>query len=167
MSQDAGPGDAASLAAAAVGARVVDSIMGDLTGEGRDDALLVIEVPPPAYAGACRALEVALMQRDATGRLRKVATNARLLTCGPYGAVSGYLRAEPGAFTVFDQGRDGGTVAEYRFVYDKRSREWFAASLVRCVADAGTGRTDRQELTVGDFGRVSFERFDPVRLPSP
>lgn len=166
MSQDAGPGDAASLAAAAVGARVVDSIMGDLTGEGWDDALLVIAVASAAHSGAHQTLEIALIRRDATGRLRKVATNARLLTCGPYGAVSGYLRAEPSAFTVVDQGSDGGTVAEYRFVYDKRSREWFAASLVRCVADAVTGRTDRQELTVGDFGRVSFERFDPVRLPS-
>lgn len=161
ISQDTGPGDAATLVAVAIGVRVVDSILGDLTGEGRDIALLVIEVPPKAHIGPPHTLEVALMQRDATGRLRRVATNSRLITGRSCAATPGYLQAEPGVFTVVDPG------AEYRFFYDMQGQEWVAGSVVRCVADAGTGRIDRQELTPGDFGRITFERFDPVRLPLP
>lgn len=154
MPQDDGPQGSSLLAAVALGAQVVDSIMGDLTGEGRDDALLVIALSPTASAETRPTLEVAMMQRDAGGRLRKVASNTRLLTCGPDSASSTYIRAERGAFTIVDPGGPGSTGAEYRFIYDGQRREWLADSVQR----------QGEILTATAFGRIDFARFDPQNL---
>lgn len=155
--------DAALLTTVALGARVVDSTMGDLTGEGRDDALLVID-PATTSAETPRRLEVVLMQRDAAGQLHKVASNARLISYAPPDATADYIRSDPASFTIVDPDMPGTPGAEYRFVYDRSSGEWIAETVSRSVVDSKTGNVLKQELTSRDFGLIEFGQFDPGKL---
>lgn len=164
MAQHAPDGSTAALAAAALGAKVVDSIMGDLTGEGRDDALLVVDRARGGMASARHPLEVVLMRREADGRPRRTAANARLLSCGPCATTGGWLRAQAGSFTVVDAGA-GEMRAEYRFDYDRHARVWRITHVSRRIVDPHTGHERQQELSVRDAGGASFARFDPARLP--
>lgn len=155
--------DAALLATVALGARVVDSVMGDLTGEGRADALLVID-PATTSAETPRRLEVVLMERDAKGQLRKVASNARLISCEPSGAAPDFIRTDPGSFTIVDPGSPNGAGAEYRFVYDRSGAAWMAEKVSRTVIDGKTSGPRKRDLTLREFGRVNFVDFDPEKL---
>ena len=164
MAQHAPDGSTAALAAAALGAKVVDSIMGDLTGEGRDDGLLVVDHARDGMVSARHPLAVVLMRREADGRLRRAAANARLLSCGPCATTGGWLRAQAGSFTVVGAGA-GEMRAEYRFDYDRHARVWHVAHVLRRIVDPHTGHERQQELSARDAGGASFARFDPARLP--
>lgn len=162
IAQQVAADGASPLVAATLGAKLVDSLMGDLSGEGWDEALLVVD---PARGDGGHALEVVLMRRDAAGRLHRAATNARLFACGPCTMPGERLRARPGSFTVIDRGQPGGTTAEYRFDYDRHAREWFIAHVSRTVGASHGQRPYRQELGSAGLGRISFAHFDPARLP--
>ena len=106
------------------------------------------------------------MRRDRDGVLRKVASNPRLLFCGPCAGTGGWLRAEPGSFTVFAGTEDVQSArAAYRFDYDRATQEWRLAHVTRRMADPRSGSERPQELDVRDFGSITFARFDPARLP--
>lgn len=156
--------DAALLTTVALGAQVVDSVMGDLTGEGRADVLLVID-PATTSAETPHRLEAVLMERDAKGQLRKVASNARLITYKPSGSTPEFIRTDPGSFTIVDPGGPDGAGAEYRFVYDRSGAAWIAEKVSRSVIDRKTGSVQKQELTSHVFGRINFVDFDPEKLP--
>ena len=157
--------DAALLTIVALGARVVDSVMGNLTGEGRADALLVIDPATTTSAEKPRRLEVVLMERDAKGELRKVASNRRLISCELSDATPNFIRTDPGSFTIVDPGSPGPAGAEYRFVYDRSGAAWMAEKVSRSVIDSKSGSVQTQELTSCDLDRIQFGQFDPEKLP--
>lgn len=167
MAQDKPEHSAATLTAAAMGAKVVDSIMGDLTGEGSDDALLVIDPVQGDRAHERHALEVVLMRRDGNGRLYKAETNRRLLVCGPCATTDRLLNARSGTFTVLDA-RTGTHAmrSEYHFEYDLGTKAWRVAHVSREIIDPLTGRELRQDFNQHDLGGITFARFDPARLPA-
>ncbi|MGU3479322.1 hypothetical protein [Methylobacterium sp. D48H] len=138
--------------------------MGGLTGEGRADALLVID-PATTSAETPRRLEVVLMERDAKGQLRKVASNARLISYEPSGATPDFIRTDPGSFTIVDPGSPDGAGAEYRFIYDRSGAGWMTEKVSRFVIDRKTGSVQKQELASHVFGRINFVDFDPQKLP--
>ena len=154
------------------GARILESQKGDLNGDGRPDALLVLDPPAPADAklGEGPAREVVVLVRDASGQLQKVASNARLVPCEQCGGSSGdpfgYSKVAPGSFTIVNGG--GGREHwsdEYTFTYSAEKRDWFVTQVARKVEDSVTGRQKAIQLSAKDLGSVSFQAFDPSKLP--
>jgi hypothetical protein len=154
------------------GARILDSKLGDVAGDGRGGAVLVID---PVSTGRERLgeggpREVAILTRDSSGHLHKVASNKRLVPCGTCGGIAGdpygYMRISAGQFTIVSGGgsRERWT-DEYTFTYDGGKKDWLASTVVRRVVDTDTGQEKRVDLTTLELGVVAFGDFDPAHLP--
>lgn len=156
------------------GATVVDAVRGDLTGRNTSDVLIVF-----APAGAASQTlgdgpprTVTLLQRDASGQLRKASENARIVPCERCGGVVGdpyaYARIEAGTVTVSVAGGSRERwFYDYAFRYSHERATWLLDRVVRGVTDTRTRRKKRTELTAADFGDIGFADFDPATLPAP
>lgn len=154
------------------GARILDSKFGDIAGDGRDGAVVVID---PASAGNERLgegapREVAILTRDAAGHLQKVASNKHLVPCGTCGGIAGdpygYMRVSKGQFTIVSGGgsRERWT-DEYTFTYDSAKKCWLVSKVMRKVVDTDTDKEKHIDLTTRELGVVTFSDFDPTHLP--
>jgi hypothetical protein len=159
------------VAAALGGVRVIDTQIADLNGDGRPDALVVIE--PAAVAGqAPGSRDLVILVRNAAGELKKVAHNNRLIPCATCGGAAGDPYAgiqidAQGQFTVLLHG--GGREQwsdSYSFLYESQYHEWLFTKAVRRVEDRETGQTDQVAVGATDFGGP-FGTFDPSTLPTP
>lgn len=153
------------------GSRILESQKGDLNDDGRPDALLILDPPAPADAklGEGPARDVVLLIRDASGQLRKVASNAHIVPCEACGGTSGdpfgYSKVAKGSFTIVNGG--GGREHwsdEYTFTYSVDKKDWFVSLVTRQVTDNVTGKQKSLQLTPKELGQVSFETFDPSHL---
>lgn len=161
--------DPASFVAA--GATLVDSVVGDLTGRGRSDALIVFapESPEQDRLGEGPARTVVLLTRDQRGRLQRAAENARLIPCARCGGVAGdpyaYARIDAGTVTVAVSGGSRERwFSDYVFRYAAEHGDWLLHRVIRGVTDTQTGIRKQVELTAADFGEMPFSRFDPGSL---
>jgi hypothetical protein len=154
------------------GAKVIESIRGDLTADGRSHVLLVLD-PPATGAeklGEGPSRHVALLVRDAAGQLHKASENDRIVPCSRCGGVAGdpyaYSRIGKGQFTIVIGGgsRERWT-DEYTFTYVGAKKDWFVSSVVRKVIDNQTDKEKHVDLTEKELGMVSFADFDPAKLP--
>ena len=154
------------------GARIMDSLTGDLNNDGRPDALLVLDPPadssPKLGEGAPRT--VLLLIRGEDGKLHEAASNQKVVPCATCGGVSGdpygFVQLEPGQFTV----RNGGGSREqwsdeFTFKYSADRKDWLLAKATRNVADQESDKHKTLELTPKDFGDIAFKDFDPAKLP--
>lgn len=154
------------------GVKVLESIRGDLTANGRSDVLLVLD--PPATGteklGEGPARLVVLLVRDAAGQLHKASENDRIVPCSRCGGVAGdpyaYSRIGKGQFTIVIGGgsRERWT-DEYTFAHVGAKKDWFVSSVVRRVIDTLTNKEKHVDLTAEELGMVSFADFDPAKLP--
>ena len=155
----------------AADARVVDSVVGDLTGGGRSDALIVFA---PASSeqdrlGEGPARTVVLLTRDQSGRLQRAAENARLIPCARCGGVAGDpygdARIDAGTVTIAVSGGSRERwFSDYVFRYAAEQGDWLLDRVIRGVTDTQTGIQKQAELTAADFGEMPFSRFDPGSL---
>lgn len=145
----------------------------DLDGDGREDALLVIDPPKQADAklgeGAPRI--VVLLIRDASGQLQALKRSERLVPCAKCGGIAGdpfgYVRAYPGGFTVLIEGGSRERWSdEFGFAYSADQKDWLLEKAVRSVVDTDTGEDRRLDLQRKDFGAIRLEDFDRDKLPS-
>lgn len=156
------------------GMTLVDSVRGDLTGKGLDDALLVAAPPtaPEAELGQGSPRSVLLLRNDGSGQLQVAARNDRLVPCERCGGMAGdpyaYSRIEAGHFTISVSGGSRQRWAsDYRFQYRPQSNSWQLASVTREITDTVTGQNQRQELEASALGgALSFADFDPASLPA-
>lgn len=154
------------------GARILDSKLGDITGDGRGGAVLVIDPASTAQAplGEGAPREVVVLTRDDAGHLQKVASNRHVVPCGTCGGIVGdpygYMRVSVGQFTIVSGGgsRERWT-DEYTFTYDSGKKDWFVATVVRKVMDTETDQEKHIRLTTRELGVVAFGGFDPAHLP--
>jgi len=157
---------------ATAGARILDSKLGDIAGDGRGGAVLVLDPvsTSPVRLGEGPAREVVILLRNAEGHLERVASNKHLVPCGTCGGVAGdpygYMRVVNGQFTVVIGGgsRERWT-DEYTFAYVGANKDWFVSSVVRKVVDTESDREKHVDLGVKELGAVSFKDFDPGKLP--
>lgn len=154
------------------GARLLEAVFGDLDGDGRPDALLVLESPRADRAvwGQCPPREVVLLIRDDSGVLCRVASNDCLVpgatSGGLVGDPFGYAAISPGSFTIVNGG--GGRRRwwdEFAFTYVPDRRDWFVSRVTRFVADTHTGEERRIEWVARDLEVTPFSKFDPSQLP--
>ncbi len=153
------------------GARIVDTVRGDLTGAGSDDVVLVVS---PAASGDGKLGEgvprsVLLLTRDATGALRKAAENARLVPCATCGGTAGdpyaFSRIEAGTLTIAVSGGSRERWFDnYVFRYAPAQQRWTLVQVVRGVSDTMTEQRRQIELTGEELGDVAFPDFDPATL---
>lgn len=156
------------------GMTLVDTVRGDLTGMGQDDALLVAAPPtaPEAELGQGSPRTVLLLRNDGNGQLQVAARNDRLVPCERCGGMAGdpyaYSRIEAGHFTVSVSGGSRQRWAsDYRFQYQPQSDSWQLTSVTREITDTVTGQNQRQELEASALGgALSFADFDPASLPA-
>jgi hypothetical protein len=154
------------------GAKVLEATRGDLTGDGHQGAVLVIDPPGGADAklGEGPARDVVLVVPDASGRLQKAASNARIVPCATCGGVAGdpygYTKVLKGEFTIVNGGGSRERWSdEYTFTWSPAKKDWLATHVVRKVSDSETGKEKVVDLTARDFGGVAFKDFDPAHIP--
>lgn len=152
---------------------VLDTVHGDLTGDGVHDTLLVLtpDQAGPAALGEGPARTVMLLVRDAAGSLRKAAENSRLIPCARCGGLAGdpyaYARIDAGAVTVSVSGGSRERwFDDYVFRFTPQTNSWRLERVLRGVTDTATGMQKRVELSEADFGDVDFAEFDPETLPA-
>ncbi|HVI55558.1 MAG TPA: hypothetical protein VM621_10970 [Luteibacter sp.] len=154
------------------GAKVIESVKGDLTGDGRGGVLLVLDSPLAGQEtlGQGRPRNVVLLVRDGTGTFRRVSSNDRIVPCSTCGGLAGdpyaYSRIGKGQFTVVVGGgsRERWT-DEYTFTYQDTKRDWFISSVMRRVVDTETDKEKHVDLSAKELGTVPFSDFDPSKLP--
>ena len=154
------------------GATLVDTVLGDLTGLGTADALIVFTPGATEHGrlgdGPWRT--VALLTRDASGRLQNAAENALIVPCERCGGIAGdpyaYARIESGFVTLAVSGGSRERwFHDYMFRYAPERRIWQLERVVRGVSDSQTNVQTQIELTAADFGDIGFADFDPASLP--
>lgn len=160
---------AAQKALAFGSSRVIDVVMGDLNGDGRDDALVVLD--PPAGSKAGQGRDLVILVRDAAGNLKKVAHNDKIIPCAtcagasgdPYKGIVGGSR--PGEFAVKLEGGSRERWSDtYTFNYEDQYHQWFFIKGERRVEDTATGQIAHAYAGASDFW-VEFGQFDPSVLP--
>lgn len=157
---------------AAKGDRILASKVGDLNGDGRPDVLLVLDPPGTGNEklGEGPARSVVILIRDANGQLQKVAQNDKLVPCAQCGGIAGdpfsYMQIVKNGFTVVTEGGSRQHWSnEYTFAYSAHHNDWLLTDVKREVTDQDTGKHKQIDLTVKDFGTVTFVNFDPSALP--
>lgn len=155
------------------GSDAIDTVRGDLTGKGTEDAVLVTSpgTTPDVPLGEGPARTVILLTRDTAGRLHKAAENSRIVPCARCGGLAGdpyaYTRIDAGLLTIaISGGSRERWFDDYTFRYSAREAAWYLERVVRGVSDTQSDRQAQIELTAEDFGVVSFADFDPATLPA-
>lgn len=154
------------------GTKILESVKGDLTGDGRTDVLLVLDPPlrGTGKLGEGPGRTVALLVRNEAGQLYKATDNSRIVPCATCGGIAGdpyaYSRVGESQFTVVVGGgsRERWT-DEYTFTYVGAKKDWFVSSVSRKVIDTDADREKQVHLTTKELGTVSFADFDPGKLP--
>lgn len=154
------------------GYKILASKVGDLNGDGKPDALLVLAPPSTGNEklgeGADRSLLILI--RDAQGQLQKVAQNDKIVPCAQCGGIAGdpfsYLQVGKESFTVVTEGGSREHWSnEYTFAYSLKHNAWLLSDVKREVTDQDTGKQKKIDLTTKDFGMIIFNDFDPSTLP--
>lgn len=150
------------------GSKLLDSKIGDLDGDGRPDALLVLDHSKGnEKLGEGSPRTIVVLVRDASGTLRRAAQNDKLVPCETCGGIVGdpygYVRIENGRFTVAVGGGSRERWSDdYTFAY--AGGDWFVDQVLRSVSDPDTGAEKQKTLTAKEIGKVRFGDFDPSQL---
>ncbi|HZX78973.1 hypothetical protein [Lysobacter sp.] len=150
------------------GSTLIDSVGGDLNGDGRPDALLVLDTGNgDERLGEGVPRTVVLLVRDASGTLQPAKRNERLVPCETCGGVAGdpygYVRIDKDRFTVAVGGGSRERWSDdYTFTYANGG--WYVDKIVRSVVDMESGKQKRKEFTPRELGELSFEDLDPSKL---
>lgn len=150
------------------GSKLIDSVTGDLNGDGRPDVLLVLDTGNGGERlGEGGPRTVVLLVRDASGTLQTTKQNGRFVPCATCGGVSGdpygYVRVDKNRFTVAVGGGSRERWSDdYTFTYV--DGDWYVDSVVRSVVDTESGMEKRKEFRPTELGRLSFEDLDPSNL---
>lgn len=152
--------------------RLLDAKAGDIDGDGKPDALLVLDPPTNGSGklGEGPSRTVLLLTRNASGQLEKAAQNDKLVPCAQCGGIAGdpysYTQVGKSQFTVVTEGGSRQHWSnEYTFAYAQAQNGWLLHEVKREVTDQETGKHKVLDLTPKDFGTVRFQDFDPTTLP--
>jgi hypothetical protein len=156
------------------GARLLETIKGDLNGDGVEDALLVIDPPAPGNlaTGENGPNRIVMLVLDGTdGKWHLAARNSKLVPCSACGGVMGdpfgYARVSSGSFTLVNSGgsRERWTDS-YTFRYAPADKAWWLEGVSRQVIDTETDAENKKDFTAAELGKVRFEDFDPSSVPA-
>jgi hypothetical protein len=152
----------------------LDFATGDLDGDGRADAVLIlkgpVEIQEKDDMDAHRPLLLLIRQPD--GRLKQVRRTDRLVYCRTCGGMMGdpYVDTVVGAgrFTVSHYGGSAWRWGvDYTFAYDRAARDWFLDREERTNFHAGDPDETREAstLTREQLGDFPIETFNAIADP--
>lgn len=150
------------------GSKLLDSKIGDLNGDGRPDALLVLDHSKgDEKLGEGTPRTVVVLVRDDAGTLHAAAQNNKLVPCATCGGIAGdpygYVNVGSGRFTIAIGGGSRERWSDdYTFAYADGG--WFVDKVLRSVIDTETEAQKQKEFTANELGKVRFEDFDPAKL---
>jgi len=150
--------------------QVLALLQADLNGDGREDAVLVLErASDPALDSSEEVQRPSLLlMREANGRLALHARNDRLVYCASCGGTMGDpfqdIAVTDRGFTVSHAGGSGWRWGiDTTFAWSRRHATWQLVRVEEVSFHAGA--PDNLERTVStppkDFGRIDFADFDP------
>jgi len=155
------------------GAKLLDYKTGDLNGDGKPDALLVIDplVTGNEQLGKGPPRNVLLLIRDTANRLQKVAQNDKIVPCAQCGGIVGdpysYTQIANNSFTLVTEGGSREHWSnEYTFIYSPEQKDWLLHEVKREVTDQESSKKRQLDMTSKDLGVVTFKDFNPSTLPS-
>lgn len=150
------------------GEKILMSGTGDLNGDGRIDAVIVVSPPGSGndMLGEGPARIVMLLIRDENGQLRKVTQNDVIVPCEMCGGLAGDpfgdLRVDSGAFAIaINGGSRERWLNEYKFVYSPSLKDWLLVKIERRVSDRLSGEVKSRIFKKNDFGDIRFSDFEP------
>jgi hypothetical protein len=149
--------------------QALDFAIGDLDGDGRDDAVLILQGPEEVQKKddmeARRPLLLLVRQPD--GRLRQERRTDRLVYCRTCGGMMGdpyvSMVVGEGRFTVSHYGGSASRWGmDYTFAYDPAAKEWFLDREESTTFQAHDPDQTREAstLTREQLGDFSIETFD-------
>jgi hypothetical protein len=157
------------------GTRAIAIERSDLNGDGRQDALLVLQANAEKDDGTGfmkRARPLLILTRDAKGTLRLRKRNDKMVLCPECGGVHGdplvVVEAKTKSFRIEHYGGSGWRwVVNYQFNYSRRDDTW---QLVRIeetsfhISEPDEPETDRVRTPPKDYGKIDIADFDPDAL---
>ncbi|QDH71336.1 hypothetical protein [Marilutibacter alkalisoli] len=152
------------------GGSLLASQTGDLNGDGIEDVVAVVDLPrDDEQSNDLPPRVTMLLIRDADGQLQKVTQNDALVPCAKCGGLMGdpfgYIRVEPGKFTVVIEGGSRQRwSAEYVFQHSVQSNDWYLQKAERNAYDQISEESVSKTFTSEDFGQISFADFDPSMI---
>ena len=156
------------------GYEALDFADGDLDGDGRADAILILKGPDEIQQKddmeTLRPLLLLIRQPD--GKLKQERRTDRLVYCRACGGMMGdpYMDVVTGKgrFTVSHYGGSASRwSADYTFAYDRARKDWFLASETTTSFHASDpdGTRSEETLTREQLGDFPIEAFDAIREP--
>lgn len=148
----------------------------DLNGDGREDALLVLEAREARDVDGLEqhVRPLLVLTRALDGTLRQHARNDRLALCPECGGIMGDplqdVTVERKAFSVSHYGGSGWRWSNlYRFAYSRRDDTWQLVSVEESSFHASEpeSATETVRLPPRDYGKIDIADFDPETLPHP
>ena len=151
--------------------RLVDAVQGALTSTGTQGAVLIVEPEnaTPARLGEGAGRQVLVIAPDASGALRVMGRNGRIVPCATCGGMAGdpygYTRIASGGFTVaVGGGSRERWSADYTFAYEPAAKRFVVDTVTRRVVDTLTDERSETSADAQDLGVITFEDFDPAQL---
>jgi hypothetical protein len=166
-------GETEDLSAFATGGeKIIASATGDLNGDGRVDALVVLDSlgNHGRERGKDAPRTILLLIRGADGQLQKVAQNDRIVPCAACGGVLGdpfgFIRISKNGFiVVIEGGSRQRWSSQYEFEHVSNLNDWHLRKVERDAYDTITAAGISRTFTPEDFGQVAFSDFDPSTIP--
>lgn len=154
------------------GFQVLDYIPGDINGDKKKDALLVLKLPNEddldsfdVESPATRPLLILVRQAD--GKLKQVARNDDAIMCRQCGGVFGdpydNITIGTNSFTLYFYGGSNWRWSyTYRFMYKPLKKNWYLVKESQSNFNSGDPEKTMKETTIDEteLGSVTFENFN-------
>ena len=151
------------------GYEVLDYVTGDINGDKKTDAILILKQSgeDTATMDSAAARPLLLLMRQANGKLKQVARNDKAIFCRQCGGVFGDPYAATKIIAIgFNLSFYGGSnwrwSVDYRFVYKPLKKNWYLVKENHSNFNAGDPAHTTKNVIIEEreLGEVPVEKFD-------
>lgn len=152
---------------------VLDYIAGDLNGDKKPDAIMILKQPGEDTAfGEELARPFLILIRQADGKLKRVVKNDKVILCRSCGGVFGDpyegVTITPKGFDLsFYGGSNWRWSYQYQFVYKPNRKSWLLAKEIQVSTWTVDPENNTKETVIpaNELGEIPIEKFDNSPAP--